>query len=109
MISKILFIALDDYISVIYVSEKGEGRPIPFDGEAVFKVREDFWPSWRDQTAYIAPKNDKDYNATICDFCFVTDKDYPFLKDKFLDGVIKAQDSFWNVEKLISIISPLDI
>lgn len=109
MISRILFIALDDYISVVSVSEKGKVRPIPFDGETVFKIQEDFWLSWCAQTAYIAPKNDKDNDATICDFCFVTDKDYPFAKDKFLDEVFMSQDTFWNVEKLTDIIGSLDI
>lgn len=109
MISRILFIALDDYISVVSVSEKGKGRPIPFDGETVFKLQEDFWSSWCDQTAYVAPKNDKDNNATICDFCFVTDKDYPFANNKFLEKVVKVQETFWTVEKITDIIRPLNI
>ncbi len=109
MISRILFIALDDYISVVFVSEKGKGSPIPFDGETVFKLQKDFWSSWCAQTAYVAPKDDKGNNATICDFCFVTDKNYPFASDKFLDKVVKVQETFWTVEKITDIISSLDI
>lgn len=109
MISRILFIALEDCISVVSLSEKGKRTQIPFDGEITFKLHDDFWRDWCAQTSYLAPKNEDDSDATICDFCFVMDKDYSFAKDEFLKKVIMVKDSSWTVKQIIDVLQSVDI
>lgn len=107
MISRMLFVALEDHISVISVSERGKSNPIPFDGDVVFKIRDDFWDSWKEQTAFISMSSVEVESGAPVDFCFICDKEYSFYSDEFLEKVRhleNGENSIWNVGKIIEVM-----
>lgn len=104
MISRMLFIALKDHISVISVSERGKSNPIPFDGDVFFEIRDDFWDSWKEQTAFDSVCSKDIQSGAAVDFCFIYDKDYPFCSDAFLKELQQVDNSIWNVAIITDVL-----
>ena len=104
MISRMLFVALEDHISVISVSERGKSNEIPFEGDVVFKLREDFWDSWKEQTAFGSMCSDNTKSGAMVDFCFICDKEYSFYSDEFLSKVQNVEKSIWCVDKIVEVM-----
>ncbi len=112
MISRMLFVALKDQISVISVSERGRSNPIPFDGDIVFKIRDDFWDSWKEQTAFIPMNGESAEDDATVDFCFICDKEYSFYSDEFLKKLRhleNGENSIWNVDKIVEVVHGLSL